>query len=56
MTTTASSSTTDVTSLLAQAAQSIISGSTKSTLDVDSLVSALVTAKTAGQNATIVNK
>ncbi|CAG4910209.1 flagellar filament capping protein FliD [Paraburkholderia gardini] len=56
MTTTASSSTTDVTSLLAQAAQSIISGSTKSTLDVNSLVSALVTAKTAGQNATIVNK
>ncbi|SEB03498.1 flagellar filament capping protein FliD [Paraburkholderia sartisoli] len=56
MTTTASSSTTDVSSLLAQAAQSIISGSTKSTLDVNTLVSALVTAKTAGQNATIVNK
>ncbi|TAL96086.1 MAG: flagellar hook protein FliD [Paraburkholderia sp.] len=56
MTTTASSSTTDVSSLLAQAAQSIISGSTKSTLDVSTLVSALVTAKTAGQNATIVNK
>ncbi|MGF6779516.1 flagellar filament capping protein FliD [Paraburkholderia sp. GAS334] len=56
MTTTASSSSTDVSSLLASAAQSIISGSTKSTLDVSTLVSALVTAKTAGQNVTITNK
>lgn len=56
MTATSATTSTDVTSLLAQAAQSIISGSTKSSLDVDSLVSALVTAKTAGQNATITNK
>ncbi|MEM5384681.1 flagellar filament capping protein FliD [Paraburkholderia phymatum] len=58
MTTTATSSTTstDITSLLAQAGQSIISGATKSTLDVDSLVSSIVTAKTAGQTATITAK
>lgn len=54
--TTAGTSPTDVSNLLAQAAQSIISGSTKSTLDVNSLVSALVTSKTAAQNAAITNK
>ena len=51
--TTASSTTTSTNSLLQQAAQSILSGATKSTLDVNSLVSALVTAKTAGQAAAI---
>lgn len=50
------SSSTDVTSLLAQAAQSVLSGATKSTLDVNSLVSSLVTAKTAGQTAQITAK
>ncbi|MBN3765092.1 flagellar filament capping protein FliD [Burkholderia sp. Ac-20365] len=55
-TTSTSTSSTDVSSLLQQAAQSIISGSTKSTLDVDSLVSALVTAKTAGQSSAITTK
>ncbi|MFP3551088.1 flagellar filament capping protein FliD [Paraburkholderia sp. SIMBA_049] len=55
-TTSTSTSSTDITSLLQQAAQSIISGSTKSTLDVNSLVSALVTAKTAAQSSAIVNK
>lgn len=52
-TTTSTTSSTDVSALLAQAAQSVISGATKSTLDVNSLVSALVTAKTAGQAATL---
>ncbi|MCX4162459.1 MULTISPECIES: flagellar filament capping protein FliD [Paraburkholderia] len=47
---------TDTSNLLAQAAQSIISGSTNSSLDVDNLVKALVTAKTAGRNAQITNK
>ncbi|MEX3937458.1 flagellar filament capping protein FliD [Paraburkholderia phymatum] len=57
MTTTATStSSTDLNSVISQAGQSIISGSTKSTLDVDSLVSALVTAKTAGQASTISKK
>jgi flagellar hook-associated protein 2 len=42
-------------SLLQQAAQSILSGLTNSTLDVNSLVSSLVTAKTAGQQQTITN-
>lgn len=51
--TTASSTTSSTSSLLQQAAQSILSGATKSTLDVNSLVSALVTAKTAGQTAAI---
>lgn len=51
--TTASSTTSSTNSLLQQAAQSILSGATKSTLDVNSLVSALVTAKTAGQAAAI---
>ncbi len=41
--------------LLQQAAQSILSGLTNSTLDVSSLVSSLVTAKTAGQQQTITN-
>ena len=44
---------TSTTSMLQQAAQSILSGATKSTLDVSSLVSALVTAKTAAQASTI---
>jgi flagellar hook-associated protein 2 len=39
--------------MLQQAAQSILSGATKSTLDVNSLVSALVTAKTAAQSTTL---
>ncbi|MGH8777755.1 flagellar filament capping protein FliD [Paraburkholderia sp.] len=56
MTTTTPTSASDVSSILANAAQSIISGSTKSTLDVNSLVSSLVTAKTAAQSATIQNK
>ncbi|MGH8780206.1 flagellar filament capping protein FliD [Paraburkholderia sp.] len=47
---------TDTANLLAQAAQSIISGSTNSSLDVDKLVQALVTAKTAGRTAQIANK
>jgi flagellar hook-associated protein 2 len=55
-TTSTATSSSDITSLLQQAAQSIISGSTKSTLDVDSLVSALVTAKTAAQSSQITNK
>ncbi|WP_175696333.1 flagellar filament capping protein FliD [Burkholderia ambifaria] len=54
--TTTSTSTTDIGSLLAQAGQSIISGATNSTLDVSSLVSALVTAKTAGQTQTLTTK
>jgi flagellar hook-associated protein 2 len=55
-TTSTSNSSADITSLLQQAAQSIISGSTKSTLDVNSLVSALVTAKTAAQSSQITTK
>jgi flagellar hook-associated protein 2 len=47
---------TSTTSLLQQAAQSILSGATKSTLDVSSLVSALVTAKTAAQATTLANQ
>ncbi|RKU01855.1 flagellar hook protein FliD [Burkholderia sp. Nafp2/4-1b] len=54
--TTTSTSTTDISSLLAQAGQSIISGATNSTLDVNSLVSAMVTAKTAGQTQTLKTK
>jgi len=49
-------STTSTTSLLQQAAQSVLSGATKSTLDVNSLVSALVTAKTAAQASTLANQ
>jgi len=49
-------STTSTTSLLQQAAQSVLSGATKSTLDVNSLVSALVTAKTAAQATTLANQ
>ena len=55
-TTTTATSSSDITSLLQQAAQSIISGSTKSSLDVNSLVSALVTAKTAAQSTAITKK
>jgi flagellar hook-associated protein 2 len=47
---------TSTTTLLQQAAQSILSGATKSTLDVNSLVSALVTAKTAAQATTLANQ
>jgi flagellar hook-associated protein 2 len=58
MTTTATSSgtSTDISSLLAQAGQSIISGATNSSLDVDSLVATLVNAKTIGQSTAISNK
>ncbi|CAD6548056.1 flagellar filament capping protein FliD [Paraburkholderia sabiae] len=49
-------SSTDTTTLLQQAAQSIISGSTKSTLDVNSLVSAMVTARTAAQAAALTTR
>jgi flagellar hook-associated protein 2 len=58
MTTTATSSgsSTDISSILSQAGQSIISGATNSSLDVGSLVSSLVTAKTVGQSTTIANK
>ncbi|EUC21294.1 flagellar filament capping protein FliD [Paraburkholderia hospita] len=55
-TTTSTGSSTDLSSQLAQAAQSIISGATSSTLDVDTLVQSLVTAKTAGQTTAITNK
>ncbi|WP_153099079.1 flagellar filament capping protein FliD [Paraburkholderia hayleyella] len=54
--TTTTPSAADISSLLAQAAQSIISGSTKSTLDVDTLVASLVTARTAGQSSIISTK
>ncbi|WP_176048966.1 flagellar filament capping protein FliD [Burkholderia sp. BCC1644] len=54
--TTTSTSTTDIGSILAQAGQSIISGATNSTLDVNSLVTSLVQAKTIGQQTTITNK
>ncbi|WP_153074269.1 flagellar filament capping protein FliD [Paraburkholderia bonniea] len=46
----------DIADMLAQAAQSIISGSTNSTMDVDSLVKALVTARTAAQGSAIALK
>lgn len=46
---TTSSSTVDPNSAVQQAAQSIISGSTNSSMDVNSLVSAIVNAKVAGQ-------
>lgn len=54
--TTTSTGSTDLSSQLAQAAQSIISGATSSTLDVNTLVQSLVTAKTAAQATTISNK
>lgn len=47
------SSTSSTTSILQQAAQSILSGATKSQLDVNSLVSALVTGATAGRASAI---
>lgn len=50
------STTTSTSSLLQQAAQSILSGATGSTLDVGTLVSALVTAKTAAQAQTLSNQ
>ena len=49
-------STVDPNSALQQAAQSIISGSTGSTMDVNALVTALVNAKVAGQTAAITSK
>lgn len=52
----ATTSTTDIGSILAQAGQSIISGATNSTLDVNSLVTTLVQAKTIGQQTTLTNK
>ncbi|UXU88016.1 flagellar filament capping protein FliD [Burkholderia sp. S-53] len=52
----ATTSTTDIGSILAQAGQSIISGATNSTLDVNSLVTTLVQAKTIGQQTTLANK
>lgn len=54
--TTTSTGSSSLSSQLAQAAQSIISGATSSTLDVDTLVQSLVTAKTAAQATTISNK
>ncbi|SAK41088.1 flagellar hook protein FliD [Caballeronia hypogeia] len=53
---TTSSSTVDPTSAVQQAAQSIISGSTNSTMDVNSLVTAIVNAKVAGQTDALNNK
>ncbi len=55
-TSTTSTSASDLSSQLAQAAQSIISGATNSSMDVNSLVQALVTAKTAGQATSISNQ
>ncbi|CAL8475489.1 flagellar filament capping protein FliD [Caballeronia sp. S22] len=55
-TTSTSGTTVDPNSAVQQAAQSIISGSTNSTMDVNSLVSALVNAKVAGQTAALTNK
>ena len=52
----AASATANANSLVQQAAQSILSGATGSSMDVNSLVSALVTAKTAGQAATLANQ
>lgn len=51
-----STTATSTTALLQQAAQSILSGATKSSLDVNSLVTALVNAKTAAQASTIANQ
>jgi flagellar hook-associated protein 2 len=51
--TTVASATASADAALRQAAQSIISGSTNSTVDVDSLVTALVNAKVAGTTATL---
>jgi flagellar hook-associated protein 2 len=53
---TTTGSTVDPTSAVQQAAQSIISGSTNSTMDVNSLVSAIVNAKVAGQTDVLNNK
>ncbi|KND58802.1 Flagellar hook-associated protein FliD [Candidatus Paraburkholderia schumanniana] len=55
-TTSTSGTTVDPNSAVQQAAQSIISGSTNSTMDVNSLVSALVNAKVVGQTDTLNNK
>ncbi len=51
-----SPSSSDITSTLNEAAQSIISGSTNSALDVDQLVKALVNAKVAGPSATLATR
>ncbi|WP_244814628.1 flagellar filament capping protein FliD [Caballeronia sp. Lep1P3] len=53
---TTTASTVDPTSAVQQAAQSIISGSTNSTMDVNSLVTAIVNAKVAGQTDALNNK
>ena len=53
MATTTPVSSTDITTLLSQAGQSIISGATNSSLDVNTLVTTLVNAKTAGQLQTL---
>jgi flagellar hook-associated protein 2 len=53
---TTSASTVDPTSAVQQAAQSIISGSTNSTMDVNPLVTAIVNAKVAGQTDALNNK
>ncbi|HWX11217.1 MAG TPA: flagellar filament capping protein FliD [Trinickia sp.] len=52
---TISTTTSNTNSALKDAAQSILSGTTNSKLDANTLVSALVTGKTAGQAATISN-
>ncbi|WP_431821067.1 flagellar filament capping protein FliD [Burkholderia sp. F1] len=56
MTTTTPITSANVSSILAQAGQSLIAGSTNSTLDVNSLVSTLVQSKTAGQAAILNGK
>ncbi|AKM41967.1 flagellar hook protein FliD [Burkholderia contaminans] len=53
MATTTPVSSTDISTLLSQAGQSIISGATNSSLDVNTLVTTLVNAKTAGQLQTL---
>jgi flagellar hook-associated protein 2 len=53
---TTTGSTVDPTSAVQQAAQSIISGSTNSTMDVNSLVTAIVNAKVAGQTDALNSK
>jgi flagellar hook-associated protein 2 len=53
---TTSASTVDPNSAVQQAAQSIISGSTNSSMDVNSLVTAIVNAKVAGQTDALTSK
>ncbi|RQP30097.1 flagellar filament capping protein FliD [Burkholderia ubonensis] len=56
MATTSPVSSTDISNVLAQAGQSLIGGATNSTLDVNTLVTTLVNAKTAGQLQTLQNR